>query len=203
MCRKIKVYSIIIMFCFCICGCTNSKFTIEEDVVSEINQTLEMSEAISVEPEIEAESEAEGYEQFGEIVDGVQEISGAETGFDEIISILDEIDECAFIVGNYESGWKILYNGAQYEMLQDEIMYIIGKDMKVGTDVKVQCTNDWCDVSPNWNFGDYPYGCDIETTGQNIPISVRVLYQDGSIDYITITVSKEWKYSWEEDVVAE
>lgn len=161
-------------------GCGEVKTTSDDspstsEVVSETPSTSEVSES--------------------EIVDGVQMVHYKT--YDELVSYFKTLDTpiiAVYNTGKIEEGQAILYDGAYYT-LQESCVATVKTPNVIKT---VTSTAEYVYILDVDYEGEHEWNISVETTGTDIEVPLTITYEDGTEETITVYITKDWKYPWEE-----
>lgn len=181
-------------------GCKVAEGTAPEALSSEVVSEVEsevISEEVAEDVSEEAVSEevSEEVSEMPEIVDGVQVVYY--DTYEEFIPFFDDVEEPVVAIYHFgypEKGQAVLYDGAHYVV--EENFSITVRSSKVIKNVtstagSVQITNYEYKGNQEWPISIYATGTDIE-------VPLTVIYEDGTEETITVYITKDWNYMWEE-----
>lgn len=195
--RKSIVLVLCLMLMMIFVGC--GKGVAEEDSAPSASEVV--SEVVSEEvlelasEEVVSEEVSEPVSEVPEIVDGVQMVYYE--NYEELIPFFDTVEQAVVVVFNFaypEKGQALLYDGAYYTIEKDWVMTIKSNNTIeniVSSSDSVEILNYEYEGRNEWDITLYATGTDIE-----VPLTIT--YEDGTEETLTVYITKDWKWSWEE-----
>lgn len=181
-------------------GCKDAEETVPEastsEVISEVESEViseEVAEDMSEEAVLEEVSEEEN--EMPEIVDGVQIVNYSNE--EELEGYCEKIENPTIAVFNFtfvEKGQAILYDSAHYTIEKDFFM-TINSSKKIQT---VNAQAEYISITNSVNDDGVEWRLFVDTTGKDIEVPLTIIYEDGMDETLTVYITKEWKWSWEE-----
>ncbi len=195
-----KAFIIITCFSLLLIGCKETEGTTPEasssEVVSEV-ELEEVSEEVTedVSEEVVSEEVEEEVSEMPEIVDGVQIVNYSNE--EELEGYCEKIENPTIAVFNFtfvEKGQAILYDSAHYTIEKDFFM-TINSSKKIQT---VNAQAEYISITNSVNDDGVEWRLFVDTTGKDIEVPLTIIYEDGMDETLTVYITKEWKWSWEE-----
>lgn len=188
--RNFVVLTLVCMLAATLVGCkTSTAVTPEPSSTSEV-----VSESVSEPVSEEVLSEEETYE-MPEIVDNMQTIY-CET-YEEMFPYFEKLENAAVVVldpSYMEEGQVFLYNGAHYTIKEGFAMTVKSPEIIKN----ITSTSEYVFTANYVSEGIIEWDISVETTGMDIEVPLTITYDDGTEENITIYITKDWKYPWEE-----
>lgn len=145
--------------------------------------------------EVVSEEVKEEVSEMPEIVDGVQVVYCE--SYEEMEPYFKGLENAVVVVFEFyypEEGQALLYNGAHYT-IKDEFF------MRIETPKEVEYINsnlEYVIISTSEEEGEIQIKMTVETTGADIEVPITIKYTDGTEETLTVYITKDWKYPWEE-----
>ena len=99
-----------------------------------------------------------------------------------------------FDFGYPEKGQALLYDGAYYTIEKDMAMTIKYNN----TIEKIVSSSDYIEINNSEYEGSDEWDMWLYATGTDIEVPLTIIYEDGTEETITVYITKDWKYMWEE-----